>query len=208
MEDNMKELIIRGGIMMYPIIISSIIALAVIIDRIYVLFIKTKFLEKETVNQVYKLAASGETGKAIEILDKETSVFTAFFLAVLREPDSEEQEKAAVAAGDEILFELSRRINILSVLASVLPLMGLLGTVLGMIKVFSRMAEAGDAADITILAGGIWEALLTTAAGMAIAIPVMLIFHYFNLTIERIAHRMQQRGTSLINILKKKEQPL
>lgn len=204
----MKELIIKGGIMMYPIIISSVIAMAVIIDRIYVLFVKTKFLEKETVTQVYKLAASGETGKAIDILNKETSVFAAFFLAVLHETGTDEQEKAAGAAGDEILFELSRRLNILSILASVLPLMGLLGTVLGMIKVFSRMAQAGDAADITILAGGIWEALLTTAAGMAIAIPVMLIFYYFNQIIERIAHRMQQRGTSLINILKKKEKPL
>lgn len=201
----MKELIVRGGFMMYPIIISSVIAVAIIIDRIYVLFIKTKFLEKETVDQVYSLAASGEITKAREILTEETSIFASFFLAILRESDPEEQEKAAVAAGDEILFDLGRRLNILSVLASVLPLMGLLGTVLGMIKVFYRMTQAGDAADITILAGGIWEALITTAAGMIIAIPVLLIFHYFSQTIEKIAHRMQQRGTSLINILRRKE---
>ncbi len=201
----MKELIVRGGFMMYPIIISSIIAMAVIIERIYVLFIKTKFLEKKTIEQIYSLASSGETEKAKEILNNETSVFAMFFLAVLSEPEPAEQEKAAISAGDEILFDLSRRLNILSVLASVLPLMGLLGTVLGMIKVFYRMTQAGDAGDITILAGGIWEALITTAAGMIIAIPVMLIYHYFNRTIEKIAHRMQQRGTSLVNVLKRKD---
>jgi len=200
----MKELIVKGGFMMYPIIISSIIAMAIIIDRVYVLFIKTKFLKKKTLELIYRLAASGEIEKAKEILVKETSVFAVFLLAVLSEPDPMEQENAAVTAGDEILFCLNRRLSTLSVLGSVLPLMGLLGTVLGMIKVFYRITRAGNAADITILAGGIWEALITTAAGMIIAIPVLLVLNYFNQTIEKTSRRMQQTGSFLINILKRK----
>jgi len=93
----------------------------------------------------------------------------------------------------------------LSIAASVLPLMGLLGTVLGMIKVFSRVAQAGDAADISVLAGGIWEALLTTAAGMAIAIPVMLFYHFFKRSIEKIAHSMSQNGDKIIASFRKKK---
>ena len=75
-----------------------------------------------------------------------------------------------------------------------------------MIKVFTKVANAGNAADISILAGGIWEALITTAAGMIIAIPVILIYHFFNRTIEKISHSMQQKVSRLIMILKKQEQ--
>ncbi len=199
----MTEIIEKGGIMMIPIIASSVLAFAVILDRIYVFFIKTKFLEKEKIHEMFDLAEQGQREEAINLLEGENSIFKNLFLSVLREKDAAEYENAATITGDDILFYLNRRLNILSVLGAVLPLMGLLGTVLGMIKVFSRVAHAGDAADITLLAGGIWEALITTAAGMAVAIPVLLIYHYFNRTIEKIAHSMQQKISSLISILKR-----
>ena len=199
----MTEIIEKGGIMMIPIIASSALALAVIIDRIYIFFIKTKFLKKETINDIIRLVENGERKKAIELLKNEDSIFKNFFLSVLEEEDPGEYENAATISGEDILFYLNRRLNILSVLGSVLPLMGLLGTVLGMIKVFSMVAHAGDAADITLLAGGIWEALITTAAGMAVAIPVVLIYHYLNRTIEKTAHSMQQKISQLILVLKR-----
>ncbi|HOP62020.1 MAG TPA: MotA/TolQ/ExbB proton channel family protein [Spirochaetota bacterium] len=201
----MIDLISKGGIMMYPIILSSVAATAVIIERIYVYFIKTKFLEKEKILEMFSLVEKGEKGRALSLMEKEKSIFASLFISILKEENPAEMEDAATLSGEEILFHLGRRLNILSVLGSVLPLMGLLGTVLGMIKVFTKVAHAGDAADIAILAGGIWEALITTAAGMIIAIPVILIYHYFNRNLEKIAHSMQQKSSRLIFILKKED---
>lgn len=199
----MIDLIGKGGIMMYPILLSSVIATAVIIDRIYIFFIKTRFLEKEKIAEMYALAENSEREKALALMENEESIFAALFISVLQEKNTEDMEDAAALSGEDILFHLGRRLSLLSVLGSVLPLMGLLGTVLGMIKVFTRVANAGDAADIAILAGGIWEALITTAAGMVIAIPVILFFHFFNRSLEKITHLMQQKSSYLIFIIKK-----
>lgn len=198
------EIIERGGIMMYPIILASVIAIAVIIERTYVIYIRTKFLGKEKIKEMFRLAESGERESALSLMKQEESVFASLFVAVLEESNTDEMEDAAVLTGEDILFSLGRRLEVLSVLGSVLPLMGLLGTVLGMIKVFTRVATAGDAANIAILAGGIWEALITTAAGMMVAIPVILIYHYFIRTLEKISHALQQKVSALIFILKKK----
>lgn len=197
------EIIERGGLMMYPIIFASVIAIAVIIERTYIIFIRTKFLEKEKIKEMFSLVESGEKDKALSLMKNEESIFASLFVSVLEEKNAEGMEDAAGLSGDEILFSLGRRLGVLSVLGSVLPLMGLLGTVLGMIKVFARVASAGDAADIAILAGGIWEALITTAAGMMIAIPVILISHYFVRTLEKISHVMQQKASKLIFSLKR-----
>jgi len=189
---------------MYPILLSSIVATAVIIERIYIFFIKTRFLEKEKISEMYSLAENGERDKALALMENEQSIFASLFISVLKEKETADMEDAAALSGEDILFHLGRRLGLLSVLGSVLPLMGLLGTVLGMIKVFTRVANAGDAADISILAGGIWEALITTAAGMFIAIPVILFFHFFNRSLEKITHLMQQKSSHLIFVLKKR----
>jgi biopolymer transport protein ExbB len=76
--------------------------------------------------------------------------------------------------------------------------MGLLGTVVGMIRVFSNVAAVGDVSDISVLAGGIWEALLTTAAGMAVAIPILLVYHWLSGKIDKVAFEMAHHGEEFI----------
>jgi len=201
----MTELIQKGGFMMIPIIASSALALAVILERIYIIFIKTKFINSDKITDVLKHATAGSRKSASELLKDDNSIFKDIFISVLEETDSEEYENTATISGEEIMFHLNRRLKVLSVLGSVLPLMGLLGTVMGMINVFAKVSHAGDAADITLLAGGIWEALITTAAGMSIAIPVVLIYHFFNRTLEKTAHNMQQSISQLILILKRQD---
>ncbi len=202
----MTEILEKGGVMMIPILVSSALALAVILERLYAFFIQTKLLKHETLDAVFDLAAHGRRAEAVALLQHEDSVFGPLFVDVLEEKDPAEYENVAALRGSDILFELNKRLSILSVLGSVLPLMGLLGTVLGMIKVFARVAAAGDAADIAMLAGGIWEALITTAAGMAVAIPVVLVYHFLRRTLDRIAHTMQQKVSRLIQVLKQEAQ--
>jgi biopolymer transport protein ExbB len=197
----MMELLEKGGWMMYPILLSSIIGLGIIIERFYVVFIKTPQTNQDKIEQVFKLSQAGKIKEASIVMDSENSSLKNFILAVLSEVDETRQEKAATLVGNEILFHLRTRLSILSAIGSAAPLMGLLGTVFGMIEVFSNVSEMQGATDPTILASGIWTALLTTAAGMSVAIPCVLTYHYLDRKIKNIAHRMQYDGNKLIAIL-------
>ena len=95
------------------------------------------------------------------------------------------------------LEKLRGHLRMLEVIAVLSPLLGLLGTVLGMIKVFRELELAGSKVDPSILSGGIWEALLTTALGLTIAIPAVLMVNYFDRVIDRIRHRMEDSATQV-----------
>ena len=193
----MAELIEKGGFMMYPIILSSIIALAVFIERILV-FSKVRMISAGKLGEIMDVLKNKGAGVAKDLLESEKGALKDFFSAVLEGDSEEASEKAASVAGDDILFDLNRRLDFLSMLGSVTPLMGLLGTVIGMIKVFSRVAAAGEMSDISILAGGIWEALLTTAAGLAVAIPILFAHNYLERKLDKISHLMMQNAQKMI----------
>ncbi|XQW83844.1 MotA/TolQ/ExbB proton channel family protein [Thalassotalea piscium] len=197
----MMELLEKGGFMMYPILFSSIIALGVIIERFYVVFVDTPLPEKHKVNQVFELSKAGKINEASQIMNQDNSALINMLAAILNESDETHQEKAAILAGNEIIFHLRTRLSILSAIGSAAPLMGLLGTVFGMINVFSDVSAMQGGTDPTILASGIWTALLTTAAGMSVAIPCVLIYHYLDRKIKNIAHTMEYDGNKLIAIL-------
>lgn len=196
-ELKMAELIEKGGFMMYPIILSSIIALAVFIERILV-FSKVRMISAGKLGEIMDVLKNKGAGVAKDLLESEKGALKDFFSAVLEGDSEEASEKAASVAGDDILFDLNRRLDFLSMLGSVTPLMGLLGTVIGMIKVFSRVAAAGEMSDISILAGGIWEALLTTAAGLAVAIPILFAHNYLERKLDKISHLMMQNAQKMI----------
>ena len=197
----MMELLEKGGFMMYPILLCSIIALSIIIERFYVIQIQTSLLNQNKVNEVFELSQAGRIKEASIAICNENTSGRSLLLAVLGESDEAHQEKAATLAGTEILFHLRTRLSILSAIGNVTPLMGLLGTVFGMIEVFSNVSDMQGATDPTILANGIWTALLTTAAGMSVAIPCVLTYHYLDRKIKNIVHRMQYDGNKLIAIL-------
>ncbi len=197
----MTELIEKGGFMMYPIMLSSVIALAVFIERLFV-FASVKLPKKEISDEfLSSLEKEGVKG-GISFISSWKGAFKDFLAAVLNEKSEESCEKAASSAGDDILFNLNRRLDFLSMLGSVTPLMGLLGTVIGMIKVFSRVAAAGEMSDISILAGGIWEALLTTAAGLAVAIPILFAHNYLERKLDKITHLMMQTAQKTVALMK------
>ncbi len=197
----MTELIEKGGFMMYPIMLSSVIALAVFIERLFV-FASVKLPKKEISDEfLSSLEKEGVKG-GISFISSWKGAFKDFLAAVLNEKSEESCEKAASSAGDDILFNLNRRLDFLSMLGSVTPLMGLLGTVIGMIKVFSRVAAAGEMSDISILAGGIWEALLTTAAGLAVAIPILFAHNYLERKLDKITHMMMQTAQKTVALMK------
>lgn len=197
----MLEIISRGGFMMYPILLSSMIGLAIILERAYVFFSNPFPCDRE-MQELFTLL---QEGKLEEARDK-TATWKGFMsnLAITiihKHENPEDAASRATSLGEKALFILGERLEVLSSLGTVVPLMGLLGTVFGMINVFSRVASAGDAANITVLADGIWQALITTAAGMSIAIPILLAYYFFTRKIDTMAFRIEQTSQELIHEL-------
>ena len=168
---------------MYPLLAFSVISIAVILERA-VFYILTRARSLRTVEE---LAAFGkEPGDWKEAVKHFTekhrrvyflSLVAAYFQALDEEPRLFEEHLFAQAK--EIVMVNERRLPILASVASIAPLLGLFGTVLGMIQVFQRLAALGGRADVALLSGGIWVALITTAFGLFVAIPSLLAHHYF-----------------------------
>jgi biopolymer transport protein ExbB len=174
----------QGGWVMYPLLASSVIALAVILERaIFYLFSRAGSVRAtEEIAALYKKcgdwkAAAGcfvEHNKRVYFLP----IVTTYFDALDEMP--EQAEERLFAQAKEIVMVNERRLPILSSIAAAAPLFGLFGTVLGMIEVFQKLAALGGRADVALLSGGIWVALLTTAFGLLIAIPSLLAHHYYS----------------------------
>lgn len=195
------NLISKGGIIMIPILICSIIALAIIIERL----IEMKRLgdngEMISAN-VKKLLEHGNDKKALEICSQTQGPIGQIFKEGLlnrKNPRWKLEEKLSLV-GQEQLQKLGKNIRGLEVIAAISPLMGLLGTVIGMVQAFNQVAEFKGQVNPSLLAGGIWEALLTTAAGLAVAIPVLVMLHYFERKIESAGFLMEKNAQMLVHI--------
>lgn len=201
----MWELFEKGGLIMYPILASSILALAVIVERMIVLA-KTKIPDEKELATLCEKTRQG-LAKDVEklIAAGKTPVHKVIRAVWQTEGDEHAREKSAGIEGDQVLRHLNKRLRWLAILGSLVPLMGLLGTVLGMIRVFSNVAKAGDVSDISLLASGIWEALLTTAAGMAVAIPILLVFYWLSGKVDTVAFEMAQKGEAFIAAMRAAE---
>lgn len=167
----------QGGFMMWPLLALSIAALAVMVER-FITLTTTRFPDEDTLRQAFRLAHIGKTDEAVSMAADAVPAYRKFFAALFDNITPELHEQHITQAGEEALFSLSRRLDFLATVAAAAPLMGLLGTVIGMINAFSRLASSGSV-DITMLSGGIWQALLTTAAGLSIAIPALLAHRLF-----------------------------
>ena len=168
-------LIELGGWMMWPLLAVSVAALAIVVERALV-FMGCPFPDSRFPGLVLEAMRTGDVRPLAARLEAVPSLRD--FAALLGSP-LPNREAALRLAGETVLERLEARLSLLSVLARLAPLMGLLGTILGMITTFSRIAEARSGVDMSLLAGGIWQALLTTAAGLCIAIPALFFLSCF-----------------------------
>jgi len=143
--------------------------------------------------------ASGNANEALELSSRRNSLryrFAHTTMQLVRTGDLREEDarEETLADARDILQNAASGLRALELIATIAPLVGLLGTVLGMIAAFQALQESGNQADPSVLAGGIWEALLTTAAGMAVAIPSMAALTWFEGTVERLRHDLERMG--------------
>jgi biopolymer transport protein ExbB len=169
----------KSGIIGILIIVLSVVALAVIIENMVTLK-RDKLAPPELIDEVQALFDEGQYQEAMELCENEPCFFTRIAGAGISKigHDFEVIEQSIAEMGDEESIRLHQKIGWLSLIANVAPMMGLLGTVGGMIKSFNVIASSGGQADPAALAGGISEALLTTMLGLIVAIPTTASFAF------------------------------
>lgn len=199
--ENLWEFIQKGGIFMYPIILCSIISLTIIMEKLWVLR-RSKIIPEGLAESIGELVKEGKTSEASALCYRENTSFSRIALKALRnaQTNSELLREVVEEAGRIEVKELERYLEGMSTIASVSTLLGLLGTISGMIKIFS-VISLQKAVNPGSLAGGISEALYTTAAGLTVAIPTIVAYKYFYSRTRKFATEMEQGSFNIIKIL-------
>ena len=203
----MFELVKAGGWVMWPIIACSIAALAIIGERFWSL--QKKYVSPPNlVSQIQQWLERKQLDQARITLLQQSSPLGRVLAAGLinRDHDREIVKESIEDAGRHIVPELDRYLNSLGTIASISPFLGLLGTVLGMIEMFAGISIHG-VGDPAIVAGGIAQALITTAAGLGVAIPTVMFYRYFRARVNELLLDMEQQAIRLIEILHGEREP-
>lgn len=197
----MFELVKAGGFLMWPIIACSIVAMAIVAERLWS-YRETRVIPKHLVAQIWRLHQKGELTQAHINTVRESSPLGQILAAGLvnRKHSREVMKEAIEEQGRQVVHQLERYLNTLGTIAAISPLLGLLGTVIGMIKVFTAITDAG-VGNPTVLAGGISEALITTAAGLSVAIPALIFHRYLNGTVDQLVVRMEEQALRLLEVM-------
>lgn len=196
--ESVFALLQAGGPVVAILIALSILALAITFLKLWQ-FATVKISSRQFVNEALVHWRAERTSPALEVLERSPNPIARVLGVAIRgqakgvsEPIV--REEAARVASSE-LEHLRGNLRGLELIGSLSPLLGLLGTVLGMIEAFQQLAAAGSRVDPSVLSGGIWEALLTTAVGLAVAIPAITVLHGLERAIERLHHGMEDALT-------------
>ncbi|MFH1045386.1 MAG: MotA/TolQ/ExbB proton channel family protein [Candidatus Omnitrophota bacterium] len=204
----MWEMIQKGGPVMYPIILCSIAALAIVIERsLYLYRVRTdveKFME-----QIAQILKRNRVMEAIDFCEKTTGPIARIVKAGILNHDRPRQEikESIEDAGIYEIPQLQKHLGMLATIAHISPLLGLLGTVTGMVRAFQviqQKATALNPVNPADLAGGIWEALITTVGGLVVAIPAFVVYDYLVHKVKGFVHDMDRAATELVNILSRR----
>ena len=197
----MFEIVKAGGFMMGPIILASIVAAAIFLERLWTLQSK-RVLPKELTQKVWRWVEQRQIqDKHIVALQQNSPLGKILAAGLLnRYRDRTVIRESIEDTGRHVVHELERFIGTLGTIASLSPLMGLLGTVMGMIRTFNAITTAGIGNPAS-LAGGIAEALITTAAGLTVAIPALLAYKYLRARVQALVVQMEKEAMKLVEAL-------
>jgi biopolymer transport protein ExbB len=201
----MWQVFLKGGPLMWPILLCSIFALAIIIERIWYLR-KIQIDTHQFLNKILDKMKRHQIKEALEICEKRKNPISRILKAgILKYDRGRQQIKEAIE--DAVLYEeplLEKNMTTLATIAHISPLLGLLGTVVGLVRCFQIIQEKSTAFQPVSpgdLAGGIWMALLTTVAGLVIAIPAFVAYNYLVSRINNFILEMEKASTELVNFL-------
>lgn len=190
---SLLELFEKGGVFMWPLLACSVLGAAVLLDR--AVFFLSLWPSRNIGNEVREMLANNASAAAVigrcAKARHPSGAVLRVFLENLNRPQSLQLELVK-SEGARQLERVERRLRVLAAISHLAPLLGLLGTVTGLVVAFSQLQELGGAARPADLAGGIWEALLTTVFGLIVAIPCMAAYHAFEGIADQISREMQR----------------
>ena len=197
----MIEIIKAGGWIMGPIILCSIVAMAIIGERFWTLQ-KKYVVPKGLVAKAWKWVKEDKLDKSRLMALRNNSPLGRILAAgLVNRHHSREMMKASIEdAGNQVIHELERYLNTLGTIAEIAPLLGLLGTVTGMIRMFAAIGSVG-LGNPMVLSSGLSEALVTTAAGLFVAIPAFIFYRYFRGLVDELILSMEQEALKLVDVL-------
>jgi biopolymer transport protein ExbB len=197
----MWEIVRAGGPFMWPIVLCSIAAAAIILERLWTLQEK-RVLPRDLTQRVWQLVESNQINdKVIAALEQNSPLGKVLAAGLTNRHRSREiMMERLEDTGRHVVHDLERFLNALGTIASISPLLGLLGTVTGIIKAFNAL-QAGAAGDPRMLSGGIAEALIATAAGLCVAIPALIGYRYLRRRVEGFVIEMEKDAIKLADAL-------
>ena len=201
----MLELYLKGGPTMFVLTGCSVFAVAVFVERLLALR-SNRVAPRSLLAEVGELVRAGKVAEALARSVGSSSAAGVIFTAVLRKHGAPEAVLREVAqdAGRREAARLERLVELIGVVAALGPLLGLLGTVLGMIKVFQRVNEVGAGSPVE-MAAGIWEALIATAYGLLVGIPALVMYRLVLARIDGLVLRLEDEAVALLESLVSKD---
>ena len=171
---------------MAPILLCSLISMTILFERLYAL--KRKKIV-DNIDLYQHIAKSGTDSELLKETEKHRDHLARVLTRMLKDDVQSDMQKSAELYGQEASESIYCCTSIPGIMATISPLLGLLGTTLGMIQIFNKFTDAGG--DPMVLAGGIWEALITTAAGLTVAIPSLLVYRYLQFRAEKAVSQLE-----------------
>lgn len=198
----MLQFLSKGGVLVIPILMCSAIAFAIFLERV-IRYAKLQNRGAGLAESVAGLLIQNNVAEAVKVAEHSNSPMGRILTRAIdvKDGDRELLETVIINATDEEVRSLSTYIQMLATIGNIAPLLGLLGTVIGMIKAFMIIQQMGGKVNAAVLAGGIWEAMLTTALGLAVALPTMVAHSYLTARVDRYEAQLQDGAVTFIQSL-------
>lgn len=192
----------KGGFVMWPILFCSVVMLALAAERIW-RYSRVRLAGEELAERVGRSLAQGDLNGAQAQAEEDPGPLGRVLAAAsqIKPSDRETMETVLIDAQQTEVREMERYLPLLAAIGNIAPLLGLLGTVTGMIKAFMVIQETGGKVNAAVLAGGIWEAMLTTAFGLIVALPTMAVHSYLAGRVDQFHDQLETRSVSFIKSL-------
>jgi len=201
----MLEILSKGGILVIPIVFCSVLVFGIFFERI-IRYAINRSRGKDIENKVAILMAAGDTTAALALSQQSNSPMGRVLTKAIKAKDLKSRilESVIVNAVETEVRELSAYLQALATIGNIAPLLGLLGTIIGMIKAFMVIQQMGGKVNAAVLAGGIWEAMLTTALGLVVALPTMVAHSYLLAKVEKYEARLQDGSVAFLKAIAKR----
>lgn len=203
---SLFDIAARGGWIMLLIVLCSVGAIAISLER-YITLRRIRINARSFILQIQNLLMRKKIDEAIRTCKQTPGPIAALSKVTLEKYDRpyEEIKEALESAGKTEIFNLEKYLGALGTIAAVAPMIGFLGTVTGMIRAFMKIESLGGNVGPGVLAGGIWEALVTTAAGLMVGIVALIFYNYIQSKIANFIHEMEESSYNLLEIFREKE---